>query len=73
MDWLECRVVERVHGKVSGAPIIRGSRVRPEDLLNNLELSEAELAAEFGLCPEDVHEVLAFYRQQQESKFTPAS
>lgn len=63
MDWLDCPVIEQVEGRVSGAPVIRGSRVRPEDLLNNLELSEAELSQQFGISREDVREVLAFYER----------
>ena len=65
MDWLDCPVIEIVPGKVSGAPLIKGSRVRPEDLLNNLDLTEDELVEEFGLRREDVREVLAFYRQHE--------
>lgn len=63
MNWLDCPVIEQVPGKVSGAPLIKGSRVRPYDILNNLDLTEEEIAEEFGLRSEDVREVLAFYRQ----------
>ena len=67
MGWLDCKVIEQIPGKVSGAPVIKGSRVRPEDLLNNLDLSEEEIAASFNLRREDVHEVLDFfYRHEAE-------
>src|SRR5215469_8159033 len=41
MNWKECAVVETVPGKVSGAPVIKGSRVRPEDLIVNRAEGEA--------------------------------
>ena len=39
MNWTGCLVVEVVPGKLSGAPVIVHSRVRPEDLLANREES----------------------------------
>ena len=63
MDWLACEAIEAVPGKLSGAPVIRASRVRPEDLINNLDLTEEQLASEFGLEQTVVHEVLRFYHQ----------
>ena len=66
MNWLDCSVIERVPGKLSGQPVIRRSRVRPEDLLNNLDMTEDEMAEEFGLLREDVREVLDFYHRNKE-------
>jgi uncharacterized protein (DUF433 family) len=37
MNWTECPVVEIVPGKLSGAPVVVHSRVRPEDLVVNRE------------------------------------
>ena len=36
-DWAECREVERVQGKVSGAWLFRGTRVPVKALFENLE------------------------------------
>ena len=66
MDWMDCKIIETVEGRLSGAPVIRHSRVRPEDLLNNLDLSEDELAEEFDLRREDVREVLDFWRRNRD-------
>ena len=66
MNWLECPAIEAVPGKLSGVPIIKSSRVRPEDLVNNLDLTEEELALEFGLPLDDVHQVLRFYHEHRE-------
>jgi hypothetical protein len=35
MNWTDCPVVAVVPGKLSGAPVIAQSRVRPEDLVAN--------------------------------------
>jgi uncharacterized protein (DUF433 family) len=41
--------VESVPGKVSGAPVIKRSRVRPEDLIVNRAEGEAWLAENYEL------------------------
>ncbi len=37
LDWSDCRAVERVPGKVSGAWLFRGTRVPVKALFENLE------------------------------------
>jgi len=61
MDWKECAAVETVPGRVSGAPVIKGSRVRPDDLVVNRAEGEAWLAENFDLPVERVRDVLSFY------------
>jgi len=61
INWKECAAVETVPGKVSGAPVIKGSRVRPEDLIVNRTEGEAWLAENYELSIETVREVLTFY------------
>ena len=53
--------METVPGRVSGAPVIRGSRVRPGDLVVNLAEGEAWLAENYDLPVETVREVLNYY------------
>ena len=65
MDWTGCRVVERCEGKLSGAVVVRRSRVRPEDVLANREAGAAWIANAFDLAIEDVEEVLAFEAQHR--------
>jgi uncharacterized protein (DUF433 family) len=62
MDWNGCDAVERVPGKVCGAPVIKGTRVQADAVLENYEAGEsvAEIAYNFDLRPEDVNKVLAF-------------
>jgi uncharacterized protein (DUF433 family) len=61
MNWTECAAVETVPGRVSGAPVIKGSRVRPDDLIVNRAEGETWLAENFELPVETVREVLRFY------------
>ena len=63
VDWTDCPLIERVPGKLSGAPVIRYSRVRPDDLLANREEGEEWLADAHRLPLDAVRQVLAFYDQ----------
>ena len=71
MDWTDCPLIEKVPGKLGGAPVIRRSRVRPDDLLVNREEGEEWLADAYRLPPGTVRQVLAFYDQHQE-RLAPA-
>jgi uncharacterized protein (DUF433 family) len=61
INWKECAAVETVPGRVSGAPVIKDSRVRPEDLIVNRAEGEGWLAENYELSIETVREVLRFY------------
>ena len=65
IDWLDCPIVERVPGKVSGVPIIKHSRVRPEDQVVNRAEGEEWLADAYDLRLPIVHQVLAFYERHK--------
>jgi uncharacterized protein (DUF433 family) len=60
-DWTSCAAIETVPGKLSGAPVIKGTRVRPEDLLINREQGVAWLARNHGIDPDTIRAVFAFY------------
>jgi uncharacterized protein (DUF433 family) len=47
IDWTACELVEQVPGKVSGRPVVRGTRILPEAIVNSYELGESV---------EDLHE-----------------
>ena len=72
MDWTDCPVIEVIPGKLSGAPVLRRSRVRPQDLLNNLDQGPEWMADAFGLPIEDVRQVLSFHHQHQ-AELAPAT
>jgi uncharacterized protein (DUF433 family) len=35
IDWVQCELIERVPGKVSGRPIVRGTRILPDAIVNS--------------------------------------
>lgn len=36
-DWLACDLIEQVPGKVSGRPIVRGTRILPDAIVNSFD------------------------------------
>ncbi len=73
MDWTECETVEVIPGKVSGAPLIKNSRVQADTVLDSYELGETveQIAYNFDLDAEDIRKVLMFAAEQSEIE-TPA-
>jgi uncharacterized protein (DUF433 family) len=47
IDWMACELIESVPGKVSGRPVVRGTRIMPDAILNSYELGDSV---------EDIHE-----------------
>ena len=41
IDWTGCELVERIPVKVSGRPIVRGTRIMPDAIVNSYELGES--------------------------------
>ena len=37
MDWTDCDIVERVPGKMAGEPVIKGTRVLVQTIIDNYE------------------------------------
>ncbi|MDQ1450732.1 MAG: hypothetical protein QOE55_5508 [Acidobacteriaceae bacterium] len=67
MDWSSCEVVEIVPGKVSGLPVIRGSRVPADQVLENHNAGESveDISYNFDLKPDDVKAVLTYAAGRQ--------
>jgi uncharacterized protein (DUF433 family) len=66
MDWSGCEIVEVVPGKVSGVPLIRGTRMPAGQVAESLDLGETveEIAYNHDLDPADVL-CLQAYREIQ--------
>jgi uncharacterized protein (DUF433 family) len=62
MDWSGCEIVETVLGKVSGVPVIKGTRVPADTVLENYEAGESveDIAYNFDLRPEEIQKLLEF-------------
>jgi uncharacterized protein (DUF433 family) len=65
IDWTECDLTESIPGKMSGAPVLRGTRVRPEDLLINRDEGIEWLARNHGIAPETIRALFAFHDAHQ--------
>ncbi len=62
MDWTKCQLVEVVPGKVSGAPLIKGTRVPADTVVENRELGVDGIVEQFHLPRETVAALLVFWR-----------
>ena len=62
MDWTDCPEVEIVPGKVSGVPILKGSRMPADAILENYTsgLPADEIAEVFQLPADGVRGLLAY-------------
>jgi uncharacterized protein (DUF433 family) len=62
LDWSECPLVESIPGKVSGAWVLRGTRMPVSVIFANLEagMTIPELIEQFDVTREQVTELLAF-------------
>lgn len=40
IDWMQCELIERVPGKVSGRPVVRGTRIMPDAIVDSYDLGE---------------------------------
>ena len=63
LDWSECRAVESVPGKVSGAWVLRGTRMPVATIFENLEAGASldDILKWFdGLNREQVQAVIGF-------------
>ncbi len=62
MDWSGCEYVEVIPGKVSGVPLVKGSRVQADTVLESYEMGESveDIAYDYSLDEADVCAVLQF-------------
>ena len=40
IDWMACELIEKVPGKVSGRPVVRGTRILPDAIVDSFDLGE---------------------------------
>ena len=40
IDWLQCELIESIPGKVSGRPVVRGTRIMPDAIVGSYDLGE---------------------------------
>ena len=68
LDWSQCPAVESVPGKVSGAWVLKGTRMPVQTIFENLEagLSVKEITEVFDVTEQEVRSVLHFAAQSLE-------
>jgi uncharacterized protein (DUF433 family) len=66
MDWSQCPDVERIPGKVSGKPIVKGTRILADAVLENAEagFTPEEIATDIypGMTAEQARRIVAYAR-----------
>ena len=67
VDWSDCALVEVKAGVQGGAPVLRGTRMPVDAIVDNFDcgLGEAEIAEQFELAPECVSAVLTYAKSHR--------
>jgi uncharacterized protein (DUF433 family) len=71
IDWMGCELIERVPGKVSGRPIVRGTRILPDAIVDSYDLGETidELREGFpSLSVAQIKRLIEFAHAQRASQ-----
>ncbi len=72
LDWSQCPAVESIPGKVSGAWVLKGTRMPVSVIFENLEagMSIREITEVFDVTEEEVKAVVHFATQSLEKEPT---
>jgi uncharacterized protein (DUF433 family) len=76
VDWTQCELIEQVPGKVSGRPVVRGTRILPDAIVGSYELGETieELQEGFpSLSVEQIKRLIEFAHARQGSPYREGS
>jgi uncharacterized protein (DUF433 family) len=74
IDWTGCELVERVPGKVSGRPIVRGTRILADTIVQDYELGESIEDIQEGfpaLSVEQIKRLIQFAAQSRSEYSLP--
>lgn len=69
IDWTQCELIEQVPGKVSGRPVVRGTRILPDAITGSYELGETMEELQEGFPALSVHQIkrlIEFAQQRQQ-------
>ena len=68
MEWLDCDLIEVVPGKMGGRPVIKGTRIEPDTIIDDFDLGSPveEIHENFPTVPvTTIRRLLAFAQLQQ--------
>jgi uncharacterized protein (DUF433 family) len=71
IDWTACELIERVPGKVSGRPVVRGTRIMPDAIANSFELGDTVEEIHEGfptLSIAQIERLIDFAREQRQQR-----
>jgi uncharacterized protein (DUF433 family) len=74
IDWTQCELIECIPGKVSGRPVVRGTRIMPEAIVGSYDLGETveELHRGFPtLSVAQIKRLIEFAHAQREQRHHP--
>lgn len=68
IDWSQCSLVESNAKVLSGAPVLRGTRMPADAIVDNFDygMSVAEIAEQFEISPEQVKAVISYAQDHRE-------
>ena len=74
MDWADCPDVERIPGKVSGAWVVKGTRIRADDVVANADQRTPEqiVAEIYPSLPLDRAKRIVAYARERAHASHPA-
>ncbi len=67
IDWSECPLVEVKPGVQSGAPVLRGTRMPVNAIVDNSDygVSVAEIAEQFEIPPDRIEAIVAYAKSHR--------
>ncbi len=67
IDWSDCPLVEMKHGVHSGAPVLRGTRMPVDAIVDNFDfgLGVSEIAEQFELPVDCIESIVAYAMSQR--------
>ena len=68
INWMECELIESVEGKCGGQPVVVGTRIFPEPIVNSFELGDTVEEIQEGfptLSSPQIERLIAFAREQR--------
>jgi uncharacterized protein (DUF433 family) len=67
IDWSECPLIEVKPGVQSGTPVLRGTRMPVNAIVDNFDygVSVAEIAEQFEISPDRIEAILAYAKSHR--------
>jgi uncharacterized protein (DUF433 family) len=67
IDWSECPLVESKPGVQSGAPVLRGTRMPVDAIVDNFDygVSVAEIAEQFEISSDRIEAILTYAKSHR--------